>query len=169
LSKEDTIKLYEFLNGDISIKEFEQWVYQTPSLKEELQTTVYLDLLSFDYRQKGAAYFIEQKINPYINKEEYNIWRTKKLLNDILENKIEIVIAMRKLRQLYFETGEKLLPIKLALGYESELDDVPTPDEYSKWEENSLKEKLKKVELYRDDIMRDSKVFLEELMLKEQQ
>ena len=64
-----------------------------------------------------------------------------------------MVLATPRLRQLYFETEENFIPITLGLVYESMLDDVPTPIQYKQWNSESLKEKLKKVDWYRDDII----------------
>ena len=48
----------------------------------------------------------------------------------------------------------------LAVYYESELDDVPIPSEYKLWNDQGLQEKLKKVDLYKGDFIKDAKDFL---------
>lgn len=159
----DTTKqtFFQLLNGDLPIKDFEQWVYKSSdNLEAELQRDFYLDLISFNYNQKDNFRQLGDKIEMQIDTNEFNIWRTKKLLTDIIENKIDIVLATRKLRELYFDTGENFIPITLGVGYESVLDDVPTPSEYKQWESEALKQVLKKVEAYKDDIIRDAKQFL---------
>jgi hypothetical protein len=152
---------FRLLDRDCSVKEFEQWIYShSDNLGKELSTHLHLDLISSDYNQKDSFSQLIEKIAPYINTDEFNIWRTKKLLTEIIEEKIDIVTATRKLRDLYFETGENFIPVTLGIGYESELDDVPTPSEYNQWDSNGLQEKLKKVEWYKDDIIRDAKKIL---------
>ncbi|MDH4472767.1 MAG: hypothetical protein QE487_09165 [Fluviicola sp.] len=162
----DTTKqtFYRFLNGDLPIKDFEQWVYtSSDNLEAELQPDFHLDLISFNYNQKDNFRQIGNKIKTHIDAKEFTIWRTKRLLNDIIENKIDLVLATRKLRELYLETGENFMPITLGVGYESVLDDVPTPAEYKQWESEALKHVLKKVDWYKDDIIRDTKQFLDTL------
>jgi hypothetical protein len=158
---------YLLLSKRIPLSEFEQWVYSnSTSLEDELQLNLYYDLVSHDYNQKDSLHFIQEKIKPQIDGEDYKIWKTRRLLTDIVENQLDLVVATRQLRELYFETGENFIPIKLGVGYDSVLDDVPTPDEYGQWSEQGLQEKLKKVESYRDDIIRDAKSFLNELKNK---
>ncbi len=162
----DTTKqtFFRLLNGDLAIKEFEQWVYNSSdNLEAELQPDFYLDLISFNYNQKDNFRQLGDKIGTQIDTNEFNIWRTRRLLRDIIENKIDLVLATRKLRELYFDTGENFIPITLGVGYESVLDDVPTPSEYKQWESGALKQVLKKVDGYRDDIIRDAKLFLDTL------
>ncbi|MEO8146985.1 MAG: hypothetical protein ABI723_05070 [Bacteroidia bacterium] len=152
---------FQLLNLDLSVKDFEQWVYKYSDILEtDLQAELHFDLISFDYNQRGSFSKIKEKIKPYIDNDEFNIWRAKKLLTDIIEQKIDLVEATRKLRELYFDTGESFIPVKLGIGYESELDDLPIPSEYHQWDSRMLKEKLKKVDLYKDKLIRDAKQFL---------
>jgi hypothetical protein len=161
LSDQTKQKLFQALIGDISIADFEQWLYANDNkLETELNSHFYLDLISLSYNQKGSFSQLKDKIFQYIDINEFNIWRTKKLLNAIIENKIEFVTATRELRDLYFETDAKLIPATLGVYYESELDDVPIPSEYKLWNDQGLKEKLKKVDLYKDDFIKDAKDFL---------
>ena len=159
----DTTKqiFFRLLDGDFSVKDFEQWVYRhSDNLENELPTDLHLDLISFGYNQKDSFFQLKEKITPYIETDEFNIWRTKKILTDIVEQRVDLVTATRKLRDIYFDTGENFIPVTLGIGYESELDDVPTPSEYKQWDSKELKEKLKKVDWYKDDIVREAKEFL---------
>jgi hypothetical protein len=155
---------FRLLNGELPIKDFEQWVYNSSNnLETELQPDFYLDLISFNYNQKDNFQQLSDKIGTQIDTNEFNIWRIRKLLIDIIGNKIDLVLATRKLRELYFHTGENFIPITLGIGYQSLLDDVPIPSEYKQWESEALKQVLKKVEGYKDDIVRDAKLFLDTL------
>ena len=166
----DTTKqtFLQLLDDEITVKDFEQWVYQySVNLEKELQADLHHDLISFNYNQKDSFTRLKDKIFSLVDNEEFNIWRTKKLLVDIIENKNDLVLATRKLRKLYFDTGENFIPITLGIGYESLLDDVPIPSEYKQWNSEGLKEKLKKVDRYRGDIINDAKTFLETLIRNE--
>lgn len=151
--------LFEFLDNEVPTDCFEQWIYKDNEL-ETLHPTLYQDLILFDFKDKEAGQRIKNQLRPYIDHKEFNIWRTKQLLEKIIGDKIDLVLGTRKLRILYFETGENFIPTTLGIGYESELDDLPTPDEYHTWNKNELKEQLKKAENYRADIIRDAQAFL---------
>jgi hypothetical protein len=151
--------LFEFLDNEVTTGDFEQWIYKNNEL-ETSQPTLYQDLILSDFGDTDVKNGIKNKLGPYIDSKEFNVWRTKRLLNKIIENKIDIVLGTRKLRELYFETGENFIPPTLGIGFESELDDLPTPDEYHMWNEKELKEKLKKADRYKEDIKRDAEAFL---------
>jgi len=151
--------LFEFLNNEVTLADFEQWIYEDKEL-ETLLPTLYYDLIEFDFRDRDAKQGIKSKLRPYADENEFKIWRTMRLLSKIIDDKIDIVLATRKLRELYFDTGENFIPPTLGIGYESELDDLPIPDEYHMWSEKELKEKLKKADSYKEHIKRDAKVFL---------
>jgi hypothetical protein len=152
---------FQFLNRDLLINDFEQWVYKSSHMLEiELGSEFHLNLISFNYHQKDNFHQLDAILKSLINIKEFDIWRIKELLTNIIDNKIDLVLATRKLRQLYLDTGENLIPIKLGIGYESVLDDVPIPSEYIQWQPEALEQKLKKINTYRDDILHDSKLFL---------
>jgi hypothetical protein len=151
--------LFEFLNNEVALADFQQWIYRDKEL-EASQPTLHQDLLLLDFEEKHAKQGIKNKLRPYIDEKEFNVWRTKRLLDKIINDKIDLVLGTRKLRELYFDTGENFLPPRLGIGYENELDDLPTPDEYHMWNEGELKEKLKKADSYRENIKRDAEVFL---------
>lgn len=155
---------FKFLNDDIQIKDFEKWIYtSSDKLESELDSDFHLELISFDYNQKYNTEHLRDKLKKLINTDEYDLWRTKKLLFEIIENKIDLVLATRKLRTLFYDTGEKFIPITLGIGYESILDNLPIPSEYNLWESNALKEVLKKVDCYKENIIHDAQEFLDTL------
>lgn len=158
------IKFFELLNRDLLIKDFEQWIYQNESgLETELTGELYFDLISFDYDQKDALARLEEKIKPCIDLPKFEVWKTRNLLLKILNGKIDLVLATRKLRELYNSLEQKLLPIKLGIGYESVLDDLPIPSEYHQWNKDELEIKLKTLDYYKEDLIKDVKSALKNL------
>ncbi len=161
VSKRTFLRLLE---GDLPIKDFERWVYDSSdSIENELGKEAHLDLISFGYKRASSLDELKDMILGYINTMEFKLWRTKKLLSEIVENKIDLVLATRKLRDLYYDGGNTFIPVDLGVGYESELDDVPIPSEYIEFQSHEVEEKLKKVEWYRNYILRDAKELLDTL------
>jgi hypothetical protein len=165
------IKFYEFLNGDISKETFENWLYENKDLESVLNADHYMDLISFNYKCHNAIPFIKSIIRKFFDWKEFEKWRTINLLEKIKAGKIDIVLATRKMRQLYLEQEEEikrpLLSIGLAIGYESELDNCPIESEYDKWNSESLKKQLELVEWYKKDILEAVEKELTELINSE--
>jgi hypothetical protein len=53
--KELFYKFFDFLDGKVNIKEFEQWIYNHAS-RDVLTTDEYMELISFNYNSKDAYY-----------------------------------------------------------------------------------------------------------------
>ena len=159
---------YKFLNDDISLEEFESWVYENEELEKLLPTDHYNDLLDFNFKSRGLKNFIRSIVKKHFDWKEFEKWRTIELLKNIKSGKIEIVLATRKLRELYREQEEEIgtpfLTIRLAIGYESELDHCPIVSEYHRWNPDVLKKQLKAVEWYRENILKDVDKELNELL-----
>lgn len=153
------IKFYQFLNDDISLESFESWVYENNELENIIKENHYNDLLAFDFKSRKIKNFIKSIVKKHFDWKEFEKWRTIELLKNIKSAKIEIVLATRKLRELYLEQEEGIespfLNIELAIGYESELDNCPIQAEYNQWNPDALKKQLKPVEWYRSQILED--------------
>jgi hypothetical protein len=147
------IIFYKFLNEEISTELLENWIYENKELKEIFQEDHYIDLLAFNYKSKETRNYIKSVVKKHFDWQEFEKWRTIELLEKIKTGKIELVLATRKLRQLYIEQEEEIIEpfisIELAIGYESVLDNCPIESEYHQWNSESLKRQLEPVELYR--------------------
>lgn len=165
------IKFYEFLNGDIERDELEQWIYSTKQLENDFPEDHYFDLISFPYKTGNVKQYVTKIVNNFFDYKEFEFWRTTNLLQEISEGKIETVLASRKLRNLYKEQEEALerplITIRLGIGFESAMDGCPVETEYKLWNPVSLKEKLKTVSYYKDDLTNTAKIELNELISNE--
>ena len=81
---------------------------------------------------------------------EYKKWKKKELLGEICNESMDLIYALRELNMLYLELNDKELLI--FIGYLSELDDVPLKKDYYKWNSEFLDSKLKKIEVYKNEI-----------------
>lgn len=151
------ITFYKFLNEDISKESIENWVYENKELEKVFQEDHYNDLLSFNYKSNETKNYIKSVVKKHFDWHEFEKWRTIELLEKIKTGKIELILATRKLRQLYLEQEEEIkrpfVSIGLAIGYESELDNCPIESEYHQWNSDSLKKQLEPVEWYRKDFL----------------
>src|SRR5690606_29151830 len=152
----------------ISKESFESWVYENKELENIIPEDHYNDLLAFNFKSRELKNYIKSIVKKHFDWKEFEKWQTIQLLQKIKLGKIELVLASRKLRQLYLEQEEEIkrpfLSIELAIGYESVLDNCPIESEYSQWNADALKKQLEPVELYRDRILKDVDKELIELL-----
>ena len=49
-------RFFKTIKGDISLDDFERWVYDSKNLENVLGSDDYLDIISLDYKKSGAKY-----------------------------------------------------------------------------------------------------------------
>ena len=170
-SKEEVkLKFHQFLDNQISINEFESWIYITPALESYLGNDHYIDLISYNFKNKYVKNDIDDLIRKFVDIHQFEIWRTINLLSQIDAHKVEIVLASRNLRKLYksqeISIEQPLISIGLGIGFESELDSCPIESEYHQWNKEQLKEQLEPVEWYKKDFLKTVKKELDTLLKK---
>jgi hypothetical protein len=162
------IQFYKFLNEDISKESFEKWIYKNIGLEKLFHNDHYIDLLAFNYKSEETINFIKSVVKKNFDWQEFEKWRTIAILEKIKNGKVELVLASRRLRQLYLEQEEEIgktfVSIGLAIGYESLLDNCPIESEYHLWNSDSLKKQLEPIEFYRDNFLIDVDKELTELL-----
>ena len=76
---------YYFLNSEITVVDFEQWVYtNVDTIENELDETTFFELISFSYQLPAAKNDLAKLIRPLIDEADYEKYRVLKLLNDTL-------------------------------------------------------------------------------------
>lgn len=159
--KEVTNIFFSFIYGNLTIKEFEEWIYIYEYLESSIGSDNYNALLDFDYWFYGTEYELEELIKSLYKKsvleidKEHVIW----ILNNVLDGTCDPVIGCRELTYLRsFENGYDYIPI-LFVGYDSVIEDV----EYHY--RDDFIERNKIIRNYSDQIIELSKKFLYDLNL----
>ncbi|MFT8352496.1 hypothetical protein [Clostridium saccharoperbutylacetonicum] len=159
--KEVTNIFLSFLYGNLTIKEFEEWVYSYEYLESSIGSYNYDALLDFDYWFYGTEDELEKLIRSFYKKsahefgKEYVEW----ILNGMLEGSLDLVLGCSKLACLRsFEKEFDYIPI-LFVGYDSLIEDA----EYHY--RDDIIEKNNIIQNYSKAIIELSKKFLGELYL----
>ncbi|CUU48880.1 hypothetical protein [Clostridium beijerinckii] len=159
--KEVTNIFLSFIYGDLTIKEFEEWVYSYEYLESSIGSDNYNALFDFDYWFYGTEDELVELIISFYKKsdrefgKEYIMW----ILNQMVEGSIDVVIGCSKLAYLRsFEKDFDYIPI-LFVGYDSLIEDA----EYHY--RDDFIEGNKIIRNYSDQIIELSKKFLDDLNL----
>jgi hypothetical protein len=102
-SPPESIKLYFYktLEGDISIENFEKWLYENKDLEKTLNPDDYLDLISFNYKQGGAKYNLCKLLERYVDLGNYETYKLLKLLNRAKEKNKDLAEILVQFYDLY--------------------------------------------------------------------
>lgn len=75
-----------------------------------------------------------------------------------MSDKEDFIYLLKELNSLYLELNDEELIV--FVGYLSELDDIPLRSNYSKWNIEFLNNKLKKIDIYKKDIIESANLIL---------
>ena len=75
---------YRFLDGELPVADFEQWVYSTPDLEASWGPKVYLELVSIDFRSTWAEHEARKVLDTVIDFAAFELWRLVPLLSAIV-------------------------------------------------------------------------------------
>ncbi len=89
LPEEIELQFFRAIKGNVSIAEFEQWVYATPELERHLSAEDYLELITFNYKPNYAKYDFYPMLEKHVDMGRYEFYRIRTYLNDILKKDSE--------------------------------------------------------------------------------
>ena len=91
MSKEEVhLFLYKTMKKDISLNEFEPWLYEHDELESIVGSDHYYELISTNFKDKYAFETIEKLIKEIISIAEFEEKRIRKLLSEITTSKDSI-------------------------------------------------------------------------------
>ena len=77
-------QFFRVLNKEISIQDFEKWVYETEELEHVLSSDNYLDLIAFNFKQPHVLYELYKVLIEWINIQKYETYKIIYLLDLII-------------------------------------------------------------------------------------
>ncbi len=95
-------KTYAYLNNEIDIANFEQWVYaNADELEKELDDETFFWLISFSYNQAGAKQTLSLWLGERIDKADYEKYRLLYLLYKTLDPQTAKIEMIEQFYDLY--------------------------------------------------------------------
>lgn len=109
-------KYLDLMEGNISIKEFENWVYHANWLENELTEDEYTDLISLNYRSSSSKYEIGKILEARFDNGKFETVRMIQLLNSIIERDGKEGEALTRMYDLYCKGYYFLEDLGLGIG-----------------------------------------------------
>lgn len=161
LSLNHKLLFLRFLKGDLQLSAFENFISQHTDLENELGTDAYIDLLTFDYKDKNAANRLEHYIfEKVISASEFETWKLTELLKDFIYHPSKAKELLDEFYHLYCSTynrqgeltnGYRFLG-HLGLNYFYWIDEGYLRTKYGdKWQVEYEKS-LKDIEYYQQEL-----------------
>jgi hypothetical protein len=148
LSDETQRQFLRFCNRESDPQAFERWVCAATDLDSEIGHGAHLDLISADYRGRdvGGVRDLCARILELNHPGGLGRHRARQILRSMIDDESAVVGGLRKLVALR-QDDDDLIPIEF-VGFDSEMDDVPTPDRYHLWNAAALAELMAKTRPY---------------------
>lgn len=154
--------LYRFLFDEITRDQFENWITGSEKLKEGIKLEDYLTLLSFVGSSQGDFKEAVREIWIRNYRADIDLYRIYQIAKGLSEGTFNMALGVRELARYREAKNYEIISINF-VGLASEMDDIPLPSEYDLWEKESLRERLKKIDLYKDSIIEESKMLLSDI------
>lgn len=152
---------FQFLACELTLNEFEQWLYSTSEIEGYLGEAAYLELISFDFRQPDASYELSKLIHKYTTPSKFYTWQIKRLLNSLLDRTQDPIDAFEKLYDLYCK-GYLFLR-EIGIQYVLGIDELPRLVEQNRWDENEFFRRRKILDKYLEPLQDEIQIILHAL------
>jgi hypothetical protein len=132
---------------DLSLAEFEQWVYSSPYIADVIGYDQYFQLLDVEYRLPSALDEVRRLITQLADQffpDELEREQVRLVLCAFVQGALNVFNACAELAWRRSH-GAEWIPI-IFVGIDSELDSAPDPAQYHRWEAAALAARLAEVE-----------------------
>ncbi|WP_017732852.1 hypothetical protein [Nafulsella turpanensis] len=132
-------RFFKTIYGEISIGDFEEWLYQSNELEQLLGADDHFELISYNFKQPGAIYGLIKLLYKHLDRAEYEVWRLHKLLGQVEYKEGDYPAAITEFYDLYSK-GYTFFD-NLAFGYSLFLE---CPNQYGvdTFEELTLEQQM---------------------------
>jgi|GEM_PF-384651 len=132
-------KYLDLMGKKISIKEFENWVYESNWLENELTEDEYTDLISLNYGTPSSIYEVGKILRERFDEGKFESVKMIELLNSIIERDGKEGKSLTRMYDLYCKGYYFLEDLGLGIGLF-----VEVPNKYGVEYYHELNEKQKK-------------------------
>lgn len=109
-------RFYKTIKGEISLEDFEQWLYADKELEKYLNSDDYLDLISFGFKQGGAKYELWDLLKKHIDIGEFETYKMLGLLYEAKQKTKRLPYILMEFYDLYCKGYNFFQDLGLGLG-----------------------------------------------------
>jgi hypothetical protein len=117
-------RFYKTIKGDISLDDFEQWLYANKELEKYLNSDDYLDLISLSFKKSGAKYELWNLLKKHIDLGAFEKYKMLELLNEAKQKNERLPYILMEFYDLYCKGYSFLQDLGLGIGLAVEVQRV---------------------------------------------
>jgi len=154
LSNIETI-IYKLKSREITLADFEKWIYSEKSLEEILPSDDYLELISLSYKKPSDLYEAEKILFKLVGKGKYYEWYLRNVLNKVIDRTAESASSIQLCYELYCD-GYNFLD-NLGLGYGLSIAVPPSEYKAEEWNQLSNSDQKKLIDSFYPAVAEEAK------------
>lgn len=136
--------IFKLKNREITLSDFEKWIYSEKSLEKLIPPDDYLELISLNYKTPANLYEAEKILFNLVDEGKYYEWSLRHILEEIINKSNNSALYIEQCYNLYCEGYDFLND--LGLGYGLCISSPPNSYSSENWEQLENKEQRKLVE-----------------------
>ena len=144
-------RFYKTIKGDISLDDFEQWLYADKKLEKQLRSEDYLDLISLSFKKSGAKYEIWVLLKKHIDLGEFETYKMLELLKEAQQKTGRLPNILMEFYDLYCKGYNFLLDLGLGIGLAVEVPKVNSGTADT-WDELTLEQQKELLESFSPEL-----------------
>ena len=147
-----SLKTYFFktMKGDISIEDFEKWIYTNKEAESILNADEYLEFISLNYKKSGAKYELYNLLKKQVDIGEFETFKMLGLLEETKKKDEKLPYYLMEFYDLYCRGYSFLRDIGLGYGLSVE---VPIGKfEANTWNELNIDQQKELLESFSPDL-----------------
>jgi len=109
------IEFFKILNNELSIEDFEQWVYKTKEIEAHFDQADYLEFISLNFKDRHFIHEMKKIVDKYLDFGEFEKRKIDKVLNDLVNKNDDFAKSLIASYDLYCD-GYGFLD-NIGLGY----------------------------------------------------
>lgn len=150
------IQFFKVYNNEISVADFEKWLYSKKELEQLLDNDTYIDLISLNYKDRHAMHEMGKIIDPFLDFGKFEERKLKKILTDLIDRTDDFVKSLIDTYELYC-LGYGFFD-NLGFGYGLTFSDEFW--DFKEWENLNSKQKNKRIDPIYQDVKSEAKLVL---------
>lgn len=110
-------RFYKTIKGDISVDDFEQWLYADKELERYLNPDDYFGLMSLNFKESGAKHELWKLLKKHIDPGELETYKMLELLYEAKQKSERLPYILMEFYDLYCRGYTFLLDLGLGIGF----------------------------------------------------
>ncbi|WP_162051337.1 hypothetical protein [Pontibacter pamirensis] len=136
------IQFFKVYNNEISIADFEKWLYSTKELEQLLGYDIYIDLISLNFKDRHVKPEVGKIVDPFLDFRKNEERKLRKILTDLNERTDDFAKSLIETYKLYC-SGYNFFN-NLGLGYGLTFSEDFW--DYNEWEKLTKSEKENRID-----------------------